>query len=125
MAMGEKHFRTLTQIHEDNLWPDPWELNPQKSRRHQAIAEVLCCIPESGYRRLKQLKEVGILRWFVPGYEIQGAVACFDNEGGIPFKLVYLSPCLESRAWRIVVAAVARELAHLVLDHPLGSTGRE
>lgn len=125
MAMRKKYFRTLREVWEDCLWPDPWELYPQKSWRHQAIAEVLRRIPESGYRRLKQLKEVGVLRWFIPDYELQGAVACFDGEGGILFKVIYLSPCLEFAAWNIVVTAIAHELAHLVLDHPLGSTGRE
>ena len=123
--MRKKYHRTLKEVCEDHLWPDPGKPDPQKSWRHRAVAEVLRRIPESGYRRLRQLKAIGLLRWFVPTYGVQGAVICFDDEGGIPFKVIYLSPRLELAAWDIAVAVVAHELAHLVLDHQFGSTERE
>jgi hypothetical protein len=47
--------RTFDVVADDFVWPyqglgGP---NPQASRRHEALAHVLCCLPEADYRRLK------------------------------------------------------------------------
>ncbi len=46
--------------------------------------------------------------------------AAIEETELLPYaKALYLSPILEKSAWDIVLATVAHELAHLVLDHPM------
>ena len=69
-------FRKLEQVFEDGLWPHQGlDLFPEETRRHQAIAEVLCTIPEDDYNRLKEC--VFEFEWFIPDYRRRGEVRPF------------------------------------------------
>jgi len=129
--LNRKHVRTLQQVWKDYLWPsggiDPDSL---ESVRHQAIAEVLCSIPEDDYERLKAAAESDSFVWFMPHAQTHGMVYPVNathypepEESGlqhVPYaRVLYLSPRLERAARDIVVATVAHELAHIVLGHEL------
>lgn len=122
--MERKYLRTLKQVSMNQLWP-PQGLSPdpQESVRHQAVREVLCCIPEDDYICLKV--HANPFNWFIPYYETRGMIMPFPLTFGekherITYeyaKVLYLSPLLERAAWDFVVGIVAHELAHLTLGH--------
>ena len=124
--LADRHCRTLEEVSEDRLLPAGGGLegyDPFQSQRHLAIAHVLCSIPPGDYERLTGL--VDLFCWFVPHYQTYGEIQSFpitvEEEagpfGGTYWKALYLSPRLERAAWDITVAAVAHELAHIVLGH--------
>ena len=109
--------------------------NPEGTRRHRAIAEVLCRVPTEWYEGLKEQVETFI--WFIPHLESRGEVHPFPvtiypetKEGDLrlrPYsKVLYLSPMLERAALDIGVAVIAHELAHIALKHNVfpGNGGR-
>jgi hypothetical protein len=129
-----KYFRTIDQIaDEDFLWPLSQMRkgfnNPEENTRYRAISEVLRCIPNEDYERLKP--KVDEFQWFIPDKDNLGglypfvldkeAVRSKDGKVELPAhaQVLYLSPTLERRAKEVAVAVVAHELAHLVLDHDL------
>jgi len=50
-------------------------IDPEASRRHWAIAEVLCSIPEGDYQRLRDA--VGDFDWFIPHRDQLGSMHPF------------------------------------------------
>jgi len=130
MAVRAK-LRTVGYVDNDMLWPEHGLTgpDPEQSMRHAAIAEVLCSLPEDDYRAL--VRRVGSFHWFIPDDLVLGMNCPFyatvfpDEKPDSLFQdapythLIYLSPMLERRAWDIVVAVVAHEIAHIILGHAL------
>lgn len=133
VTIKRQQRRTLEQVaYEDYLWPldDPAHLvngpNPNESRRHRALAEVLCTMSNGDYARL--LKASLTFDWFIPqpwqracvqpvGHVVtekptKGLTRCYA-------RILYLSPQLEAAAWDVLLAIVAHEVAHIVLGHQL------
>jgi len=152
----KRSVRTLEQVTEDGLWPTTGLIGiPADSRRHEAMAEVLCSIPNAGYQML--VDHAYEFDWFVPHYYLLGEThpfpPCFTlvledgsqhesrqncetesprstDDGFLPnssrtARVLYLSPRLEKSAWDILVAVVAHELAHIALNHSLLTTPEE
>jgi hypothetical protein len=130
--------RSPQQILADGLYPDPEALEPH-DRRHQAVAEVLCRLPEDVYEQVKRIKlSKRSFEWFIPALGTQGLVYPFvpnfkpRTRGGVPVpsasrgmwilgpytRVIYLSPLQELRGWDSLVLVAAHELAHVVLNHP-------
>ncbi|HKB35676.1 MAG TPA: hypothetical protein VKD72_04430 [Gemmataceae bacterium] len=132
--------RSVQQVLADGLYPViDGVTNPKMDdRRHQAVAAVLCRLPESAYDQLKEAK--GWFEWFIPDIGIEGRVYpfCPNMPRGqrrrarrgmkilSPYaRVVYLPPLLELRAWDSIVVAVAHELCHVVLKHAIHCHGDE
>jgi len=110
-------------------------INPEENIRYRAISEVLRRIPHVDYEKLKN--KIDNFEWFIPHKDLLGNLHPFfrvagevKDEGGkiilaSHVQVLYLSPILEERAWDIVVAVVAHELAHLAIGHPLVSDGND
>lgn len=122
------------QAFEDDVYPTQGISMPDpemQGRRYEALAIVLCDIPEDDYETLKS--KIDSFVYFIPEYETQGYVYPFpatvyppEQEQRRPYvRVLYLSPVLEQRADDTIVAAVAHELAHIVLDHRLHTTSKE
>jgi hypothetical protein len=146
MQTVSKHLRPFQRVHEDKLYPPEAPLPDEQGcdRRHQAIAEVLCRLPEDAYQRLKRLKRSKrrSFSWFIPHLGTQGLVYPFPpnvrpRKQAIPqerfgssilsphARVIYLSPFLELRDRDHLVYVVAHELAHVWLNHALHSVGDE
>lgn len=120
-----KHCRTLDQASEDGLLPYVGfaDYDVFASQRHLAIGHVLCTMPPDDYEGLKAVADS--FSWFLPDSQNLGRVQPFPITvkgeerlfGGTYAKVLWFSPELECRAWDIVVALVAHELAHLALQH--------
>jgi hypothetical protein len=94
--------------------------------RHQAIAEVLCRIPEDSYQKLLSLADT--FNWFIPDKGTLAKCYRFWNvlADDPPFaRVLYLNPVLEELAFGSAVAVVAHELAHIILGHNLRVTPEE
>lgn len=127
--MKHTYLRSLNQLDADHMWPGV----AYQNQRVKAVYEVLRIIPEDVYQKLRGMYEIGTeaFFWFIPGPETHGMVFLrpATNVGKIddpeairmkPYaKIIYLNPKLEHSAWTIVVAVVAHELAHIVLEHSL------
>lgn len=116
--------RSLDQVVFDPLWPQSGPSpDPFIDLRHRAIAEVLQRIPEDAYAKLNDL--VADFVWFIPASSLGAQVMPFpctmpEEKGRVAMaKVLYLSPTLERRSYRFVVACVAHELAHIFLGHAL------
>jgi len=122
------YHRDVEQLIKDFLWPRCGLFDPYYApQRLQAIAKVLCRLPEHDYEKLRAVEDT--FTWFIPHYYSHGWIepvfaTIFEemtDSPGIEYlpytKLLYLSPRLEEAAWDIVVAVVGHELAHLVLGH--------
>ena len=71
MTSKRKQVRTLCQVREDALWPGRGLTpNPLQSRRHQAVATVLCSLPEDDYGKLRD--KVDSFTWFIPDAGVRG-----------------------------------------------------
>ena len=127
--MNEREYhRSLEEIWTDLLWPGSGVMgpDPEQSTRHYAIMEVLRSIPQDDYDCLKDA--VDSFDWYIPHYDVYGEVRPFpisvykktetDTEHAYA-KVLYLSPRLEQSAAAIVLAVVAHELAHIILEHPV------
>jgi hypothetical protein len=115
-------------VFNDHLRPgEQFMPDPEVDTRYAAVAEVLCCIPEEDYQTMTERWDS--FQWFIPHIREDGMnypfVATVDPEPETGIQLaphshvLYLSPMLEGRAWSYVLAVVAHETAHLVLDHPV------
>lgn len=127
-----KYIRDVDRVAEDGLWPaQSIFVDPQESRRHGAIAEVLCRMSDEGYDKLAQ--QAGTFAWFIPEAGMRAGVWHFtppsirnalehadqDRSWGevLDARILYLSPVLEKATWDHLVAIVAHELAHIALGH--------
>ena len=123
-------LRTLEAVSDDLLWPDVGFDAPDanRDRRRQALAYVLCRIPETDYRWLADA--IDTFSWFIPQAWKRASCELFPltftesplTQGARRVKgarVVYLSPTLERTPPDVLVAIVAHELAHLVLKHSL------
>jgi len=103
-------------------------LDPEASRRHYAIVEVLRRMPTDAYAAL--VEKSHMFNWFIPE-EARGAMVMPFRCTLPPSKLsvakalvLYLPPSMERRGIDVVIGSVAHELAHIFLDHEL-YTGAE
>ncbi len=126
--------RSYNQIIDDRLWPGHGiSPDPMASVRHQAIYAVLSVLPDDSYSKLVEM--VDGFHWFIPRYELLGQVFPFvadyqpPSEGSMKYadvaRVLYLSPSLEKTSFRITMAVIAHELAHLVLGHKVYTSGEE
>lgn len=60
----------------------------------------------------KRISRLPVL-WFIPDRRVDGWVQPYLKAATV----LYLSPCLENKAWSVVVGTVAHEIAHIVLRH--------
>jgi len=121
--------RNLPQVLRDGLFPEQMcgYLPPWQVKRRHATKDVLLSMPHDDYEVLKRKKDT--FTWFVRDYAEGACVYPFPaticrEEGDdtqqkrTGYALVlYLSPMLERAAYDRVVAVIAHELAHIVLDH--------
>jgi hypothetical protein len=115
-------LRSADAVRESALWPSDCAAGQEHGRRVRAVSEVLRRIPEKDYRRLGRM--AGRFLWFVPPtwrfaglYAFPWTVREADRQPHA--RVLYLSPTLERRAFDLVVAVVAHELAHVLLRHKL------
>ncbi len=89
------------------------------SERRRVLLYVLATLPDEDYEKLCGL-QYEVFLWIPPlcGYGFIRPIPPLEEEDKI-MKLVYLSPELEALNEKIVLAVIAHELAHLVLDHKL------
>jgi hypothetical protein len=104
--MGPEN-RPLRDVLTSSLYPGGEDVGAADVR-HRALAEVLCRLPEDGYRQLCGL--AGSFTWFIPPAAARGLVCRLPNP-----NVVYLCPTLESACWDTGILVVARELARLAL----------
>jgi len=139
MPDRKKYYRTIEQMKEDCLMPQGGGLNSELyfegNIRYRAIGEVLRRIPDEDYQKLNS--KIDEFEWFIPhehllgnGHPFLGGIEAVKDEAGkitlaAHAQVIYLSPILEKRAWDIVVAVVAHELAHLAIGHSLVSDGND
>ena len=128
----ESRVRNAEDVIWGELFPSP---GVAEDRRHLAICEVLCRIPDTDYQKLIELVDDFV--WFVPDMKSLAEVFPIPQtspgeepeEGKLrmgPYsKVLYLSPLLEHRAWDILIACVAHELAHIFLQHTITGIDRE
>ncbi len=65
MSTVQKNVRNSERLLEGFTWPgNPMLLDPVEGRRHLAIADVLCRIPEEDYQKLEN--EAEHFRWLIP-----------------------------------------------------------
>ena len=107
---------------------------PDKSRKRFSMseAEVLKRLPEKEYKKLSN--KIDSFVWFIP-HPAEGAkvmpfpVTVEDEKEGMftisYSKVVYLAPTLEQRSLDVVIAIVAHELAHIILNHELSTKTEE
>jgi len=123
-------YRDFSKIIDDGLlWPQRGvNIDPTVDQRHNALAKVLCCLPEEDYGRLEQLADS--FRWWIPPVEGHAGIWPFhatvfpekvkNGPQEVPYaQVVYLMPSLEKCAYDIAVGSIAHELAHLVLGHQI------
>ncbi|MCH2573033.1 MAG: hypothetical protein MK103_16860 [Planctomycetes bacterium] len=104
--------RAVEILIREGLYPAS-EFDPEvQGWRYQAIAEILCTIPEEDYRALLDLRET--FEWFVPHIQDLGKVCRFENTKMDRIQVVYLSPALEHEPWGLVVVTVACALADIL-----------
>lgn len=146
MSAMPKRLRAFQQVCQDNLYPHPAALPDQQGcdRRHQAVAEVLCRVPEEAYERFKRIRKSRrrSFDWFIPPLGTLGLVYPFlpnvrprkqsmqlERFGTSILKpyarIIYLSPFLELRGRDALVYIVAHELAHVWLNHAMYSFDQE
>ncbi len=104
------------------------------TRRFEAVVEVLRRLPEQPYQKLSA--SIDKFHWFIPYAGSYGWMQPFKathpghticdgdqelGETGPIAVVLYLDPILETPEleWELVVATVAHELAHVILDHRL------
>lgn len=124
-------IRSFDTLLEDCIWPGEglYLEEEEMDRRHTALNYVLCRIPEEDYKRLAD--SIDDFRWFIPPVWNRGGVTIFKltchkkkikgSKLKLPksSKVLHLSALLERTALDIVVAIVAHELAHIVLEHDI------
>lgn len=108
-----------------SLNPSGLEFDAEQSLRHGAIYELARVLPNDDFQILDE--RMGDVSWFLPDHFNLGKVQPFPTDaGGQQARVLYLSPALEYKDPRLVLAVVAHELAHVFLGHPvLGSTTSE
>lgn len=129
--MGKQYYRDFkTILDETSLFPYMGLCpDPEASLRHQALLEVLYCIPENDFCQLKELEDT--IQWFIPDIRELGIVNPFvanncleedsvDSSGAslAPYaKVIFLNPVLEKSSFDISIAVISHELAHIALKH--------
>jgi hypothetical protein len=119
----QTRIRTHKQLVDDWIFPSGGGFSGEDmDKRLEAVEEVLCRIPEKKYQKLVMM--IDDFMWFIPHAWEDGKIYPFtittEEEGLKPYsQVLYLSPSLERKAFDIVVATVAHELAHLVLKHKI------
>jgi len=114
-------LRDINQLIDDVVWPQyGLSYDPSIDKRHIALHEVLCELPEDDYQSLVSL--IDEFNWFIPHTDLWGTVRPFiasSAEEGYTrhSKVLYLSPTLENFTIEQTKAVVAHELAHLLLGH--------
>jgi hypothetical protein len=120
--MERKRFRNVGDVAAAGLWPEavfsPEDgiivLDPENSLRLKALEEVLCCIPEEDYKKLKAYS--GKFLWHIP-HGIYGQILTFPPTilGEAPYtNIIFLCPTLERCGWNRVLAVVAHEVGHIL-----------
>ena len=112
----KKHWRrSQKKVLLDELLPE--RIMPDSKQRNDAIEEVLRRIPGTDYKKIKE--KVGFFVWFIPHHHPYGMVWPFPKPTSCSSYewAIYLSPALEKASWDIIIAVVAHELAHIVLNH--------
>lgn len=115
------------------LWPNQGSApDPDATKRHAAIAEVLTTIPPDAWDRLEGLANK--FSWFIPPSSEDASVRPFSvteigdekDEMSVRYAAaLYVSPLLESRSFSFSVACIAHELAHIALGHHLFVVGEK
>jgi len=117
--MMSSTLRTINQLIDDVIWPQyGLSCDPSVNKRHLALHQVLCDIPEDDYQTLVDM--IDDFNWFIPDVDLWGTVRPFiassEEEGYARHaKVLYLSPTLENFTIEQIIAVVAHELAHLLL----------
>jgi hypothetical protein len=124
----KKYVRLIDKLWEDCIFPG-YSGMPVTDKRHRAIKEILCRMPEKDYQQLVSM--IDYFHWFVPGHGGQpnyAAAYAFtrntdDMSGKLTIKgyarVLFLSPCMERLSLENNIAIVALEVAHIVLNHNL------
>ena len=125
--LNSNFVRSFEKCYEDLLWPGRGLCPPQPedNRRYLAVATVLRRMPKASYMKLAG--KVDDFLWFIPDANVGAIVMpfpCTESEKETAFGtacahaiVLYLGPALERRSIDHVVACVAHELAHIVLEH--------
>lgn len=123
-----KYLRLIDKLWADCIFPG-FAGMPITDKRHRAIVEVLCRMPEKDYQQLVSM--IDDFHWFVPSYNGRpkyAAVYPFTrNTDDISGKLIikgyarvlFLSPCMERLPFNNNIAIIGIEIAHIVLNHNL------
>lgn len=122
--MTERLNRSLDQVIDDFLWPNQgMGVDASENVRYAAVERVLRQMPEPAYAKLAE--KVDEFIWFIPDAAVGAVVMPFpctvpeSEDLTAVAKVLYLGPALERRSFDFVVACVAHELAHIVLNHEL------
>ncbi|MEY2579807.1 MAG: hypothetical protein QOI49_2631 [Verrucomicrobiota bacterium] len=126
-ANSPVYWRDCSTLTDDCVLPGPG-LCPEipRDRRHAAIIEVLRKIPEKDYQSIVQ--QIDSIHRFVPETMSYGEVEAVVGKVEMQFmpgrpvlanRLVYFSPRLEDESDEVIIAVVAHELAHIILNHTL------
>ena len=127
--IGRRYKRSLAQLGKDCILPIPRLIEVEAAvadgdMRLRALAHVLRVIPKRDYNRL--VSRLDTFRFFIPDRDVSGLIDRFhanvypedDSAAPRPYaRVVYFSPTLENDTTDMLVAVVAHELAHIVLDH--------
>ena len=123
-----KYVRLIDKLWEDCIFPG-YAGMPVTDKRHKAIVEILCRMPESDYQRLVSM--IDDFHWFVPGYngrpnyaDVYPFTRNTDDElGKLTIKgyarILFLSPCMERLSFSNNIAIIGHEVARIVLKHNL------
>jgi hypothetical protein len=123
-----KYVRLIDKLWEDCIFPG-YAGMPVTDKRHKAIVEILCRIPEADYQLLVSM--IDDFHWFVPGYngrpnyaDVYPFTRNTDDElGKLTIKgyarVLFLSPCMERLSFSNNIAIIGHEVARIVLKHNL------
>jgi hypothetical protein len=126
-------YRSEKSVVESRLWPNQGICpDPEASARYRAIANVLMRLPMEPYQRLRRTADE--FSGFIPDEGVRGHITHFPpvwktvdwKEKPVRVaRILFLSAELERASSDIVVAIVAHELAHLILNHKIFGMSRE
>ncbi|MGA2315933.1 MAG: hypothetical protein ABSG71_06085 [Thermodesulfobacteriota bacterium] len=118
MVVDRPYKRDAKEVMQD--FPELDIEEEHSNKRKEALLELLACIPEEDYQKLKKM-QTSDYRLFIPFEGTLGKVHPFVSPLRFPSKqaIVYLSPILEGPEIETnrVIAVAAHELAHIFLGH--------